>query len=77
MHRTQILLEDWQYQTLRARAEQEGRSISGLVREVLSNALAQPPKRDNRLQEIDGVGEDASTYGEDHDRFLYGDRDGG
>jgi plasmid stability protein len=77
MHRTQIILEDWQYQALRARAEQEGRSISDLVREALRSSLAQPPERNNRLREIEGVGEDASTYGEDHDRFLYGDRDGG
>lgn len=76
MHRTQIILEDWQYQTLRARAEQEGRSLSGLVREMLRNALAQPPERDTRLREIEGIGEDAATYGRDHDRFLYGDRDG-
>jgi hypothetical protein len=48
-----------------------------LVREVLRTALAQPPERNNRLREIEGVGEDAATYGEDHDRFLYGDRDGG
>jgi plasmid stability protein len=77
MHRTQVILEDWQYQALRARAEQEGRSISDLVRETLRSSLAQPPERNNRLREIEGVGEDASTYGEDHDRFLYGDRDGG
>ena len=71
------MLEDWQYQALRARADQEGRSISELVRELLHTALAQPPERENRLREIEGVGEDASTYGEDHDRFLYGERDGG
>lgn len=77
MHRTQVIIEDWQYQTLRARAEQEGRSISELVREVLRTALARPPERNSRLPEIEGVGEDPSTYGEDHDRFLYGDQGGG
>jgi|GWRWMinimDraft_15_1066023.scaffolds.fasta_scaffold63805_1 hypothetical protein len=76
MHRTQVILEDWQYQALRARSEQEGRSISDLVRETLRTALAQPPERNNRLQEIKGIGEDPSTYGEDHDRFLYGDKNG-
>jgi hypothetical protein len=76
MHRTQIILEEWQYQALRARAEQESRSISDLVREALSTALAQPPERNNRLQEIEGVGEDPTTYGKDHDRFLYGDKSG-
>jgi len=76
MHRTQVILEDWQYQALRARSEQEGRSISDLVREALATTLAQPPERNSRLQEIEGIGEDPATYGEDHDRVLYGDKSG-
>ncbi|MBN1240253.1 MAG: hypothetical protein JXB36_17245, partial [Gammaproteobacteria bacterium] len=71
MHRTQILLENWQYQMLRARAEQEGRSISDLVREILRNALSAPPEQKNRLQEIEGIAEDRAASGRDHDRFLY------
>jgi plasmid stability protein len=74
MHRTQILLEDWQYQTLRSRAEQEGRSISDLVREILQAALAKSPRRKRKLDSISGIGEDAVAYGKDHDRFLYGDK---
>lgn len=74
MHRTQILLEDWQYQTLRSRAEQEGRSISDLVREILQTALAKSPRRKRKLDTISGIGEDAVAYGKDHDRFLYGDK---
>jgi plasmid stability protein len=76
MHRTQIILEDWQYQVLRAQAEQEGRSMSELVREILRAALSQPSRRENRLGEIDGVGEDAATYGRDHDQYLYGKNEG-
>jgi len=77
MHRTQIILEDWQYQTLRARAEQEGRSISALLREILSRALAPPEAGRDTLSEIEGIGEDRAADGEAHDRFLYGadDRD--
>lgn len=72
MHRTQIILEEWQYQALRARAEQENRSISDLVRDILRQTLAQPPRETSRLEEIEGVGEDPASYGRDHDRFLYG-----
>lgn len=72
MHRTQIILEDWQYQALRARAEQENRSISDLVRDILRNTLAQPPRHKGRLEEMEGVGEDSASYGRTHDRFLYG-----
>ena len=72
MHRTQIIIEDWQYQALRARSEKENRSISDLVREILRQALAQPSRSKGRLEEIEGVGEDAASYGRSHDRFLYG-----
>jgi hypothetical protein len=73
MHRTQIIIEDWQYQALRARAEKENRSISDLVRDILRHALAQPPHGKGRLEEIEGVGEDPGSYGRAHDRFLYGE----
>lgn len=72
MHRTQIIIEDWQYQALRARSEQENRSISDLVRDILRQALAQPSRGKGGLAEIEGVGEDAVAYGRSHDRFLYG-----
>ena len=72
MHRTQLILEDWQYQALRARAEKENRSISDVVRDILRQALAQPPRGKGRLEEIEGVGEDPDSYGRAHDRFLYG-----
>ena len=78
MHRTQLLIEDWQYQALRARAEREGRSLSDLVRELLATALAGPPQAPaprRRLAEIEGIGEDSSAYGDDHDRHLYGESD--
>ncbi len=71
MHRTQINLEDLQYQALRARAEQEGRSISDLVREILQADLAKSPLRKRKREWIAGIGEDAEACGKDHDRFLY------
>jgi hypothetical protein len=49
-----------------------GGSISDLVRDILRNTLAQPPRQKGRLEEIEGVGEDAASYGRTHDRFLYG-----
>ena len=68
------MLETWQYEALRTRAEQEGRSISDLVREIVTRALA-PSVGGRRLGEIEGIGEDAAAYGRDHDRFLYGTED--
>lgn len=74
MHRTQLLIEDWQYESLRARAEREGRSLSDLVREILDSVLTSPAQhRRHRLSDIEGIGEDSGAYGDDHDRHLYGD----
>jgi plasmid stability protein len=73
MHRTQLLLEEWQYQTLRARAEREQRSLSDLVRGILCETLAPRPRPQGRLHAIQGIGEDPAAYGRVHDRFLYGD----
>ena len=70
MHRTQILLEQWQYDALRARAEREGRSMSDLIREILHKAL-NPDKDKRRLTDIEGIGEDTQTTGRKHDQTLY------
>lgn len=71
MRRIQLLLEQWQYEALRTRAQREGRSVSHLVREIVTRSLA-PALGRRRLGGIEGVGEDAANYGRDHDRFLYG-----
>ena len=75
MHRTQLMIEDWQYERLRAQAERQGRSISELVREAVSAFLeSEPPGEPKRLtlQDIDGIGDDPDAHGADHDVFLYG-----
>ena len=75
MHRTQLLLEDWQYEALRGRAEREGRSLSALVRDILGASLtASSPAVRKGLDAIAGIGEDAAAHGEDHDRHLYYDK---
>ena len=72
MHRTQLMLEDWQYRRLRAQADREGRSMSELVREAVTVFL-ESPRRGRRytLDDIDGIGSDPGSGGVDHDRILY------
>ncbi len=71
MHRTQLLLEDWQYDGLLKRAEREGRSVSALVRDIIGASLATPsPVMRAGLDAIAGIGEDAASYGEQHDKYL-------
>lgn len=70
------MIEDWQYEALRARAEREGCSLSAALRGILEAALAAPANDDRgRLDRMAGIGEDPAAYGQDHDRYLYGDTD--
>ena len=72
MRRTQILLDVWQYAALEARAQREGRSISEILRELVSSRLGPSDSSAGDLVAIEGVGEDRGAYGRDHDRLLYG-----
>jgi hypothetical protein len=73
MHRTQILLEERQYEMLKTLAEREGRSLSSLVRDAVSAFLGKRTRRDaTRLSDIAGIGEDRHASGRDHDDILYG-----
>lgn len=74
MQRTQLMLEEWQHQRLKTMAEREGRSLSDLVREILTRHLQPKSGRARRgLAAIEGAGSDSGAAGRDHDRFLYGD----
>ncbi len=74
MQRTQLLLEEWQHLQLKTMAEREGRSLSDLVREILTRHLQAKRSRSHRgLAAIEGAGADSRASGRDHDRFLYGD----
>ena len=72
MHRTQIMLDDWQYQDLRSAAERSGRSLSSLVRDAVTAYLRRQQRPSpTRLAEIAGIGEDDQVSGRDHDEALY------
>ena len=73
MHRTQLLLEEWQYEELKAMAEQSGRSISDVVRVVLTAHFQSRRPRAEGLADLAGlVKEGPSDIGENHDKYLYG-----
>lgn len=74
-HRTQISLDEWQYESLKVRGEHDGRSLSDLIREAVTEYLADeqaPPASRARLGRIRGIASDPEASGADHDRILYG-----
>lgn len=71
MHRAQVILEKWQYDTLKARSEQDGRSVSDVVREAVSLYLGRAPKdRLDPLDAVAGIGADPEESGRRHDRDV-------
>lgn len=74
MHRTQLMLEDWQYERLRSLSETQGRGISEVVREILTSYLtAGADQVQSRLDAVTGIAEGPADLGREHDRYLYGD----
>jgi len=72
MHRTQLLLEDWQCEDLKARARQRGLSLSALVREILSDSLGWPHMEAvEELRKIRGIAQGLGDLGARHDDYLY------
>jgi len=55
LHRAQLLLEAEQYQALAEIAEQEGRSISDLVREIVRQHLDERHQRAQQLTALQAI----------------------
>jgi hypothetical protein len=77
MHRTQIMLEEAQYQTLRECARQDGKTMGKLARELIAAGLdrrAGKRRRGRRLDDLKGLFREPDVNGRDHDAHLYGGR---
>jgi len=71
LHRTQVMLEEWHYKYLKSAAERQGRSLSEVLRDILSKYVDERGTGPRRLKEIAGIGADEEASGRDHDRWLY------
>ena len=74
-HRTQISLDDWQYQTLLDQSRKTKKSLSALIREMISEKFA--PKsgiaENDPVYSIIGIGASGQKHAaRDHDAVLYG-----
>jgi predicted DNA-binding ribbon-helix-helix protein len=70
--RTQLILEGWQYDSLKSLAEKRETSLSSIVREAVSEYLDSTENAAAlRLEDLRGLGRDKAASGADHDRHLY------
>jgi predicted DNA-binding ribbon-helix-helix protein len=76
VHRTQVYLEDAQYEMLRGRARREGKSLAAVIREILDEHLGGSGSRgtNDRFSDVVGIGEgDGSRVAENYEEYLYGE----
>lgn len=74
MHRTQISLEQEQYQLLGAEARRKGISLSALIRNLVDEYFGsdRAPEQDP-LEAVIGIGSGTGgSVGREHNRYLYG-----
>ena len=71
-HRTQILLEDSQYEKLQERARRESRGLGELVREAVAGYLGEPQAASDAVLGVIGLGAgDGAPVARNHDDYLY------
>jgi metal-responsive CopG/Arc/MetJ family transcriptional regulator len=76
MHRTQISLEEAQYERLAQEARRLRISLSELIRRLVSRYLDQQPAPEKALDQIAGIATGTGeAVGREHNRFLYGKKD--
>ncbi|MEW6741022.1 MAG: hypothetical protein ACOYU2_09695 [Nitrospirota bacterium] len=76
-HRTQISLEDWQYQTLLEISKKTKKSLSNIIRDLLTEKFSKEAikVKEDSVWSIIGIGSgDGSPVAREHDRFLYAKR---
>lgn len=76
-HRTQISIEDWQYQILLEMSKKEKKSLSSIIREFLSEKFSKQvvKTKEDSIWSVIGIGlGDGSPVAREHDRFLYAKR---
>lgn len=77
-HRTQISLEDWQYQLLLEISRKTRKSLSGIIRELITQGFEKQRgnlKNSDSLFSLIGLGVgDGSPVARRHDDILYGSK---
>jgi cytochrome P450 len=73
MHRTQIMLDQPQYDFLMEEARRQGSSMAAVIRHLVTEHMSHNAPEDDALESIIGIGADGGGLAEaDHDRIIYG-----
>ncbi len=78
LRRTQISLEDWQFQTLSEISKKTKKSMSLIIRETLSEKFLNKKIGNNEIENdpvsfLSGIGNgDGMPAAREHDKYLYG-----
>lgn len=74
MHRTQVLLEPWQFELLRHRAAARGTSVAALIRDMVDRDLAGPTHKERlaALRKIRGIYKGPPIPEAEQDDIIYG-----
>jgi hypothetical protein len=76
LHRTQVYLEESQYELLRSLARRKGRSLAAVLRDILDAYLQAPARatRQDPFRRVIGIGKgDGSRVAENYEDYLYGE----
>ena len=72
-HRTQISLEDWQYHMLLDESRKTKKSLSQIIRDLVSEKFSRGRKKKDSIFDIIGIAEGKDpNVARDHDKYLYG-----
>lgn len=73
MHRTQISLEQTQYEALAQESKRLGISLSELVRRLVTGYFEQKPPHEDPLDMLAGIAAGSGEpVGREHNRYIYG-----
>lgn len=78
VHRTQILIDSWQYQLLNNLSKRSRKSISAIIRELINEKFSKSPQdiQKDSIFNVIGIGSgDGTPCAREHDQFIYQKRE--
>ena len=77
MHRTQIYLEEDDYQMLKSLARRRGSTLAAVIRDIIKAGLNPSPAaaKSDPFNHVIGIGKgDGSAVAENYEDYLYGEK---